>query len=348
MSSRGDRRYPHASLNLAVLPLLAIFGGCAEVAMTGIYAAGEVNSIVQGRYRGTAVLELSLDIEGVRYDVRAPAGCRSFVHPTGGMRVTRTEGEIFEMTMPDGNAMYVRIPYSCGVGDASVSLPSSDFIRVYRVVSEPTFHLVADWPMPSDNPLAKEAPAKLISARVDVGSTRTTARITDRLRTGSTSQPMADTTNIAAVYAWQIPLKSPYVDAALASALASETNPVALTGDLVKPLLSRLNRERVLPGSYQTRYPEDAGALLKQVPFTYDVSSNNFDIARHLAGKRVYYPVAPPRLCAKPVDCRSTDHSTTIDSVKGGEDGLWMVYDPSRQVIYWRFTEWMLHAWPPK
>lgn len=320
-------------VSVVLPPLLT---SCQQVVMTTVQVGGEIHSTLAGKYSEQAVLEVRLIIDGVTHAVRAPAECRSFVHSIGGMRVTRSADNLFEVPLSTGEIIFIRIPYQCALKDAEISLAESGFVRIYRVVREPSLHIVSEWAVPEDNSMSEVAPIKLVHSQVDRNNKTTNAQPTKRLGGAySSEQPKMVLTS---VYAWQIPLDSNVVGSELATNLRKVSSPRILDVAEARPLTTNIHKGRLLPFSFET-YPTHMQAILTQVPFSYVPEDNTFVADPSRTGKRIYYQAPPPKLCGKKPNCRLRDYSVRVGTLTTDEDKFLMIYDPFRKVLYWRFDE---------
>lgn len=130
--------------------MIALIGSAVALAgcMTAGYVVGSVDSAFKGQYQQSAMLNLGLRIDGILYSLHAPVGCRSFVHPIGGMRVTRDSGGLFEFKLQNGGLAYLQIPYSCAESNAEIGFTVSNLVSLYRVAQTPSVTVTRDWAVP--------------------------------------------------------------------------------------------------------------------------------------------------------------------------------------------------------
>jgi len=279
--------------------------------MTGIYVAGEVNSIAQGQYSERAVLEVKLIVDGIYRTIRAPANCRSFVHPTGGMRVTRQDIDVFEFPTNSVERLFFHIPYSCGLTDARISFASSTYVTVYSIAEKPELSITERRAIPTEEDTSKNSTVVLMARRVDTDTYATNANSSGDLIRGLQSGMSADQQYLQSISTFELPVKLEDLPSVVRDRLATLNEPIFVDEESRKLLVPLF---RQLPSSFQN-YPADLGHWQRQVPAVFSAERKEFnvDLLSATRGKRVYYLVPKIRDCGLiNAPCRTYEYSFRI------------------------------------
>lgn len=307
--------------------------------MTPVYVAGEISSILQGQYEQNAVLETHIKIDGEDYQLRSPIGCRSFVHPAAGFRVSRTKGEWFEFKLTNGMPAFIRVSYSCRESDAKIFYGVQSLVSVYRLIKDQSLVIVRDYAIPPEyesNPPVVFLNGKLDTTNPETNTTRTEKRITD---------------------IWKEKKALP-LDAVF---LSISSRPIRLKGSIIHPRdveeIEKLQTTQFLPKSAErwaidrlvaTKTEESTGFLyriLEEVPFKFSADDFSFSPDAPHFGRRTYYSLPVSSDCPgntsswTNASCRRDKTITKVGNFTVSNKQFGLIYNPEKQIVYWRNYE---------
>ena len=314
---------------LVIACCVSMLAGC----MTAVYVAGSVSNLSKAQYQQTAVLDIRLTIDGTSYRLRAPVGCRSFVHPVGGVRVTRSSGELFEFVLDNGDHAYLRVSYACAEDDAEIRFGGSSIASVYRVKKTPALFVIQDWAVPKAQLGIWQASVVINESYLDSVNNSTNVVVVESLLTALKQRQVGDKNlMLMALFSPRISLDGGYVDASDAQELQKFLEPQPVPPLMRKRIVDRLNKSGY--GSPQVAAAELAFRR-DETPFELVGSEGIFRPLREIAGRRMYYPL-PVDNCPESIWCRVSKTKLRVGALTIPTNDFSMIYDPSERVIYLR------------
>jgi hypothetical protein len=317
---------------LTIVGVCMMLPGC----MTTAYLAGSAANAFQNTFEQNAVLQIDLVIKNKPYRLNAPIGCRSFIHPIGGMRVTRNTGELFEFHIQEAEYAYFRISYGCAEDNAEIYFDSNALIQLYRVERSPVIRIVQDWAIPHSHAEASKAAVLLVSSRVVPPNTSINVKRIETIRKSLISSGVIAVDDVLlSINSPTIALDGPYIDPTDIDYLSSLTTvqpiPNAVAGRIVEKLrLSGKQASGVIP------LTKDLASFLEEISFDFDQPSSAFIPGLATKGQRVYFPL-PRDTCASDNEtCRLVRARVKFGTTMLPATSFPIVIDPATRSIYLR------------
>lgn len=317
---------------ILLLAVTCLVSGCS----TAIYVAGSVASVGHPTYSQTGVADITLRVNGSEVHARAPVGCRSFFHPTAGMRVTRDSGERFILSTRADQLELLEFSYSCSEFDAKIAISPTVLVYLYRAQRLPNPLITRESAVPIGHPAAKDAQVVLVEAKLDLSDRTANVEAVESIK-GEMKKFFGESGDLrfASVEASFLSVPGPFVAPDDAVELVKVTEAALIPRELQKRVAKLLPPYSSIVETDNAQFDRN----LDRIEFKYLPAEGVFVSLGRSGGRQTYYPISSGRCEKQYQSCLQNTTKARIGDHDFGFD-LRMVYDPKSSGIYHFGIRW--------